>query len=260
MVDGIEVINLMVYNITNDAVNAIFNKYKKSFELSYNKLNKVLTKLKKYQDGSTRYSHNLNFSTKLHNPFILEKTANDYSFWLTEFSNHILELMNRISDYAGGSADVKTFTESLSEYSDSLPKVYDLRKEFLYQTPKDLDLNVADYYSRREWIESLDNSVNTCDTILIQLSRINTMIDLLNKHVERLKININNLSISRSGDYYNAERNIEPFLKYEMKVHAVLKNIIKKIVEYSILRFADLILVIGYIQEDLNKLKGELWK
>ena len=85
------------------------------------------------------------------------------------------------------------------------------------------------------------------------------MIDLLNKHVERLKINVNNLSISRSGDYYNAERNIEPFLKYEMKVHAVLKNIIKKIVEYSILRFADLILVIGYIQEDLNKLKGELF-
>lgn len=260
MVDGIEVVNLMVYNITNDAVNDIFNKYKKSFELTYNKLNKMLTKLKKYQDGSTRYSHNLNFSTKLHNPFLLEKTANDYSYWLTNISNHILELMNRISDYAGGNSDIKAFTESLGEYSDSLPKVYDLRKEFLSQVPKDLDFKDVQYYKRKEWIDSLDISVNTCESILEQQSRIITMIDLLNKHVEKLKIYTNNLSISRSGDYYNTERNVEPFLKYEIKIHSILKVMIKKMVEYSILRFADLVLVIGYIQEDLDKVKGELWK
>ena len=260
MVNKLEVINIMVYNITNNAVNGIFNKYRKSFELCNKKLNKTLTELKKYQDGSTRYSHDINFSKKLHNPFLLEKTANDYSFWLTSISNSILDLMNRISDYADGSANLKAFTESLDEYSDTLPKVYDIRKEFLSQTPKDLNFKDVQIYNKKEWINSLDISVNVCEGILTQQTRIITMIDLLNRHVEKLKIYANNLSVSRSGDYYNTERDIEPFLKYEIKIHSILNILMKKMSEYSILKFADLILVIGYIQEDLNKLKGELWK
>ena len=260
MVDGLEIINLMVYNITNDAVNNIFNKYKKSFELTYKKLTKLLTELKKYQNGSTSYSHNLNFSKKLHNPFLLEKVSNDYSYWLTEISNHILELMNRISDYAGGNSDVKAFTESLEEYSDTLPKVDNIRKEFLSQTPKDLDYNEVSYYNKKDWIDSLNISINTCDSILTQQSRIITMIELLNKHVEKLKINVNRRYSTKSSEYYNTERNIEPFLKYEMKIHSILNILMKKMVEYSILRFADLVLIIGYIQEDINKVKGELWK
>ena len=96
--DQFDTLNLVVYNITNDAVNGIFKKHRRSFELMDHKYAKILKELKKYQDGhgGGLYTHTDILSREMHNPFILEKAANDFSYWLIEIHNVILDLLTNI--------------------------------------------------------------------------------------------------------------------------------------------------------------------
>ena len=49
-------------------------------------------------------------------------------------------------------------------------------------------------------------------------------------------------------------------LVHELKVSTVFSNLLKKMTEYSVIRFADVILIAPLIVENLKEVKGVLWK
>lgn len=261
MVDELEKVNLTIYNVVNDAIIKIFNKHKRVFQLSSKKIEKELNKLRKYQNGSKFYSHLDTLSKELHNPFILEKAANDYSYWLIEMSNCVMELITRVADYAAGDTKMEDFTNSLEDYVNNLPKPYEIRKHFLDQVPIDINYDEVFWYNKKDWLEALDTSVAICDMAHKNSEKIITMIDLLSNYLGKLKMVVDNPERSKTGlDYLSIVRNVDPFIKYEMNIHTVLEVIVKKMTEYSVVRLSDLVLVMGYIDKDINAVRGELWR
>lgn len=261
--DQFDTLNLVVYNITNDAVNGIFKKHRRSFELMDHKYAKILKELKKYQDGhgGGLYTHTDILSREMHNPFILEKAANDFSYWLIEIHNVILDLLTNISAFAGGESTLKEFRDNLNTYVENLPATYTIRRKFIDQTPRNVNYEEVFIYNKKDWLDAIDLSYNVCEISKKNLEKIITMTDLLVSHVEKLKVHKTKIDSNNIGKaYFKEETGIENFLKYELKIHSVLNDCINKMVNYAVTRFADLVLVTGYIQDDINSIRGELWK
>lgn len=253
-------INILVFNITNEALNEVFKKYEKTFKLEERKLTNLLKNLKQYQVGSSFYSHTDILSKDLHNPFVLDKASNDFSYWLTEISSTIMTLIEHISTYAGGDVKLSEFVDNLQDYIDGMPDVNKLRQYFLDQVPLNVKYDEVFAYRKKDWIESIDLSVTTCEGALTNLNKIITMIELLTGHINKLKIYKDNLYSTKTGKDYSNVPSMDKFLKFEIKIHSILEVSIKKMVEYSIIRFSDLVEVSEYIISDIKSIKGELWK
>lgn len=257
----IETMNIGIYNITNDAANNILKKKQDDFRKMNSNLTKIIKKLKGYQSGSGFYTHTDILSKSLHNPFILEKAANDVSYWLVKIYNIILDLLTNVSAFTDSKNNLKEFVDNLSEYCDQLPNMYHLRRQFLDQVPKNINYDEMDIYNKSDWLDSLDTSMDALLVVQDNLNKIDTMIELLCGHVERLKIYKDKTYQNNTGDQYlKNESNIEKFLKYEIKIHTALQVNIEKMTQYSIIRFADLSLTASYIRDDIERVKGELWK
>lgn len=253
-------INILIFNITNSALANILKKHYNTFVLEEKKLKKIITDLKRYLDGSNLYSHSDILSSELHNPFILEKASNDFSYWLIEISNVIMDLINSVSDYAGEDIDTGEFKDQLSTYIENLPDLKKLRKNFLDQVPKNVSYDNKAYYKKKDWLSSLDISIDTCEGCYKNLNKIITMIDVLNNHIGKLKMYKNRIDSTLTGRKYNEENNMEEFLKIEMKLHSILEVSVQKMVEYSVIRFSDLVTTSDYIIKDINIIKEEVWK
>ena len=144
---------------------------------------------------------------------------------------------------------------------ENLPATYTLRRKFIDQTPRNVNYEEVFIYNKKDWLDAIDLSYNVCEIGKRNLEKIIIMLDLLTSHVEKLKLNKHKIDSTSVGkNYFKEETGIENFLKYELKIHAVLNDCINKMVNYAITRFADLVLVTGYIQDDINNIRGELWK
>ena len=257
----IETMNIGIYNITNNAANDILKKKQRDFRKMNDNLTKIIKKLKGYQNGSGFYTHTDILSKSLHNPFILEKAANDVSYWLVKIYNIILDLLTNVSAFTDSKDNVKDFVDNLSEYCDRLPSVYHLRIQFLDQVPANVKYDEMEVYNKADWLNSLDTSMDALNVVQDNLNKIDTMIELLCGHVDRLKVYNDRINKNNTSDQYlKNESNIEKFLEYEMKIHTVLRVNIEKMTQYSIIRFADLSLTASYIRDDINRVKEELWK
>ena len=212
--DQLDTLNLVVYNITNDAVNSIFKKHQNSFEKMDKKYNSILKDLKKYQDGhgGGLYTHTDILSREMHNPFILEKAANDFSYWLIEIHNVVSDLLVNISAFAGGESSLKEFRDNLNIYVENLPATYTLRRKFIDQTPRNVNYEEVFIYNKKDWLDAIDLSYNVCEIGKRNLEKIITMLDLLTSHVEKLKLNKHKIDSTSVGkNYFKEETGIENF-------------------------------------------------
>ena len=262
----IRTINILAYNISNDIITKlmtenvkVFTKYKSQMETKFKKI-KLL-----YQDGSIRYYHSDFLFASAANPLILEKTGNDFNFWIIEINRTVFGLIERILSYVqnevpGGLDDqidasktlLKNFSKDLQIMYNDLPNKFDLEKNFLSQGPKVLDLADREDYYKADWFKALDNGITISNGIMTNLEQLILSIDLLDKHIKKLKLYKNKILETQSvKSYLKLEDDISEFIEMELRLRNLLSMRIDEMMRFSVFRFANFLKAMDTIEKDL---------
>lgn len=91
--------NLVVYNVFNYSIREIYKKHKSIFSKHQSELRNLQKRIKdKFSRGSIDYYHT-NIAANLVDPFLLEKTGEDFNFWLFEINESIMGLIDILVRY-----------------------------------------------------------------------------------------------------------------------------------------------------------------
>ena len=101
-----KVANLVIYNIFSRSIKDIYKKHKKVFE----DYKSTLVKLQKeindnFRRGSIKYYHDTRVF-ELVDPFLLEKTGEDFNYWMIEINESIMRVIDALVDYSNVVNDI----------------------------------------------------------------------------------------------------------------------------------------------------------
>lgn len=250
--------NIALYNMTNSLLRVSLKKDKLTFQKLLKKIEKEIDLIYEHYSKGSDGSLTSIASMNLYQPFIFNKIINDFTYWINEIQSYILKYIDDIASFNINSRSTKyvigEFKSSVRKFSESLPTLYNVRDTFLKQRTKKINEKEKIETDIQEWKYQIDNTVDLLLGVKESLIQIIGIIDLLEGFTDKIKNKVNVMIKEFVKDDIGDE------LVHELKVSTVFSNLLKKMTEYSVIRFADVILITPLIVENLKEVKGVLWK
>lgn len=287
-----KVANLVIYNIFNRSIKDIYKKHKIIFE----DYKSTLVKLQKdiddnFRRGSIKYYHDTRVF-ELVDPFLLEKTGEDFNYWMIEINESIMRVIDALVNYSnvlndtenhynnnrkqthtvvkGNKFERKTLKEDdyklrgsyvdptqvessvnlarlkvdLEHLIKTSKSTYQIDKEFVSQGPK-ITANDTHYpYRIGEWYRALEFAVNNFKDIEKNLEVMLFTIKTLDTSVDKMKIKLDKVDkIDRANqaydDFMDENMSEADFMIVQQRLFEATRNIVKKQMEYGVIRFGN---------------------
>ena len=146
-----KVFNLVIYNVFNYSVREIYKKHKSIFSKYKSELNNLQKRIKdKFSRGSIDYYHT-NTAAYLVDPFLLEKTGEDFNYWLIEINESIMGLIDILVRYTNIVNDIDKGSDGRTYH-----KLENINGK-LINTHKDVGL--SDYMKTRDIANPSDDNI-----------------------------------------------------------------------------------------------------
>ena len=146
-----KVFNLVIYNVFNYSVREIYKKHKGIFSKYKSELNNLQKRIKdKFSRGSIDYYHT-NTAAYLVDPFLIEKTGEDFNYWLIEINESIMGLIDILIRYTNivNDTDKKSNGRSYHKLENKNGKLVNTHK----------DVNLSDYTVTRDIADPSDDNI-----------------------------------------------------------------------------------------------------
>ena len=146
-----KVFNLVIYNVFNYSVREIYKKHKGIFSKYKSELNNLQKRIKdKFSRGSIDYYHT-NTAAYLVDPFLIEKTGEDFNYWLIEINESIMGLIDILIRYTNivNDIDKKSNGRSYHKLENKNGKLVNTHK----------DVNLSDYTVTRDIADPSDDNI-----------------------------------------------------------------------------------------------------
>ncbi len=257
----IKKINIIVFNISNDIIKRLSNKH---YSIFNNQIIKIEQKYKGIQNkrGSIRYYHVTSSPVLAMDPLVLEKTANDFNFWLLEINRVVFGLIESVLTYVrsdnGKTSGVNKelmdkFHEDLKRISDDIPSKHDLQVKFQAQGGNTLPkIDVYEQYTKEEWFKALSNGINMCDNVITNLNSLINTITILNAHIDKLKKHNNAVKSNTKKELLDLNDDVLKLMNLELKINSILSDRIDIMVKYSMFRFVNFHNALNIIDKNLK--------
>lgn len=260
-------INLLVYNISNNIITGILKSQKQVFSTYKQKMIELSRKIDKdYKHLSIQY-WGTSSTFMAYDPFFLEKTGEDFNFWLNEINNIIFDLIERILTFIEEDTrkedmrKLREFEDSLNDIIDNMISDYDIKRNFVQQGPQILDFGTKKKQVIGEWFIDITNGVKKLDEINLGLDTLISSITILVNHQQKLAIRKNYLSGIKSTTenvFLSANLDMTKFFSYEIKIRKILETRLKAMMKCSMFRFGNYIKCLQLINRDIETMKGVL--
>lgn len=147
-----KVFNLVIYNVYNYSVREIYKKHKNIFSKYKSELNNLQKRIKdKFSRGSIHYYHTT-IAAKMVDPFLLEKTGEDFNYWLIEINESIMGLIDILVRYINIVNDIEKKSNGRSYHK------YEHKDGKLTNTHKDVGNN--EYLEIRDIANPSSNNIH----------------------------------------------------------------------------------------------------
>lgn len=260
-------INLLVYNISNDLITGLLKSQKQVFSTYKQKMIELSRKIDKdYKHLSIEY-WGTSSTFMGYDPFFLEKTGEDFNFWLNEINNIIFDLIERILSFIEEDTKkedmrkLREFQDSLDDIINNLPSDYDIKRNFVQQGPQILDFGVKKKQVIGEWFVNVTNGMKRLDEIMLGLETLVNSITLLVNHQQKLAIRQSYLSGIRSNTekvFLSVNLDMTRFFSYEIKIRKIVETRLKAMMKCSMFRFGNYLKCLQLVNKDIETMKGVL--
>ena len=147
-----KVFNLVIYNVFNYSVREIYKKHKSIFSKYKSELNNLQKRIKdKFSRGSIDYYHT-NTAAYLVDPFLLEKTGEDFNYWLIEINESVMGLIDILVRYTNIVNDIEKGSNKRTYHK------IENTENGLVNTHK--DVSESDYLKVRDIANPNDNNIH----------------------------------------------------------------------------------------------------
>lgn len=146
-----KVFNLVIYNVFNYSVREIYKKHKSIFSKYKSELNNLQKRIKdKFSRGSIDYYHT-NTAAYLVDPFLLEKTGEDFNYWLIEINESIMGLIDILVRYTNIVNDIDKGSDERTYHK--------LKNEKGKLVNTHTDVGLSDYMHTRDIANPSDDNI-----------------------------------------------------------------------------------------------------
>jgi len=146
-----KVFNLVIYNVFNYSVREIYKKHKSIFSKYKSELNNLQKRIKdKFSRGSIDYYHT-NTAAYLIDPFLLEKTGEDFNYWLIEINESIMGLIDILVRYTNIVNDIDKGSDERTYHK--------LKNEKGKLVNTHTDVGLSDYMHTRDIANPSDDNI-----------------------------------------------------------------------------------------------------